>query len=226
MINSQGKKSEFSVFKAINADKGVYEIKWGYEPVVERVTKLNEKTGEYEFTGETKETSFCTYAIERFYTKPSTYAIDKLFDKSTKYPSMSEMKIMAEGLGVEENQMVTWMKERLKKNILAYDSSSNVNGFTINGIKVWLDKSTRVGLLLRFQSEQAEGKTETTLWYNGMSFPLPIEQAIQMLYAIEGYASACYDHTQQMVAAVDAMTTVDELLAFVYVGTYPDMLAF
>ena len=37
-------------------------------------------------------------------------------------------------------------KEKLEA-ILAYDTSSDVNGFMLNGNKVWLDKETRVGLM-------------------------------------------------------------------------------
>jgi hypothetical protein len=37
--------------------------------------------------------------------------------------------------------------------------------------------------------------TDTVLWQDGMQFPLPLEDAINLLYAIEIYASACYDNT-------------------------------
>jgi hypothetical protein len=43
---------------------------------------------------------------------------------------------------------------------------------------MWLDKETRVGLKLRFEAELASGKTETTLWYDGLSFNLSLEQAV------------------------------------------------
>ena len=59
--------------------------------------------------------------------------------------------------------------------IKLYDQSSEVNEFYIHDLPVWLDKETRVGLRLRFESETAVGKTETTLWYNNMQFPLQLE---------------------------------------------------
>ena len=38
-------------------------------------------------------------------------------------------------------------KEMLLAEIDAYDTSSAVNGFMLNGLLVWLDKATRVGLM-------------------------------------------------------------------------------
>ena len=38
-------------------------------------------------------------------------------------------------------------KTEVETAITAYDSSSSVNAFLLNGIQVWLDKATRVGLM-------------------------------------------------------------------------------
>ena len=122
--------------------------------------------------------------------------------------------------GLEFNR---WL---LKAKIEAYDSSAHVNEFTIGGVSVWLDKATRSGLLLRFQSEKAMGKTETTLWYNGMKFELLIDAAIQMLYALEAYASACYDVTQMHLTFKDSTDDVELLKAYDYTSGYPEKLAF
>ena len=95
--------------------------------------------------------------------------------------------------------------------IEAYDSSSAVNEFYIQDMPVWLDKSTRSGLMLRFNSELAMKKENTTLWYNGMSFTLPLSSAIQMLYALEVYASECYDNTQFHLANIEKLETLEEI---------------
>lgn len=118
------------------------------------------------------------------------------------------------------------VKREKINNILEYDSSSEVNEFSINDIPVWLDKATRVGLELRFRAEQAQGFTTTTLWYESMQFSLSIEQAIQMLYAIELYASACYDNTQRHLATVGNMTTKEEVENYDYKVGYPEKLRF
>ena len=117
-------------------------------------------------------------------------------------------------------------RHKKRNEILEYDKSSEVNSFYVGEMSIWLDKATRAGLLLRFQAEAAQGLVSTSLWYNGTQFPLQVEQAIQMLYAIELYASACYDNTQRHYAAINALTTVDELEQYDYRSGYPDKLRF
>ena len=119
-----------------------------------------------------------------------------------------------------------WM---LKTRIEMYDSSKHVNSFTIGGMETWLDKATRVGLKLRFEAEIRMGKQQTTLWQDGISFPLPLvgeTTAIDMIDGIELYASACYDVTQMHLAAVAAMEDVESIKAYDYTSGYPQKLAF
>lgn len=113
-----------------------------------------------------------------------------------------------------------------RDEILAFDSSEEVNQFSMQEHGVWLDKATRAGLMLRFNAEVAIGKEITTLWHEGMMFELPIGNAIQMLYAIENYASACYDNTQRHLAEVDKLETKEEIEAYDYRVGYPEKLEF
>lgn len=117
-------------------------------------------------------------------------------------------------------------RQRKVREIERYDSSNEVNQFFVSEIPVWLDKATRAGLLLRFQAEKAQGLIFTALWYNGVQFPLSVDNAIAMLYAIELYASACYDNTQRHLAAVNALTTIEEIEAYDYKVGYPQQLNF
>lgn len=52
--------------------------------------------------------------------------------------------------------------EKIKKNLIKkvdeFDSSDEVNSFFLNGIKVWLDKDTRVGLMNSLTIEKNSGK--------------------------------------------------------------------
>ena len=112
------------------------------------------------------------------------------------------------------------------EEILEYDSSEKVNAFNIGEYEVWLDKATRAGLMLRFQAEQAMGKTETVLWYDGMSFPLNLEMAFQMLFALENYASMCYDNTQSHISKVKSISTQEELDLYDFTAGYPTKLQF
>ena len=118
------------------------------------------------------------------------------------------------------------IKARKVDEILAYDSSSAVNEFSIGGVPMWLDKATRAGLLLRFEAEGKVGRTETTLWNDGQSYTLPLEQAQQILIALELYASACYDNTQSHIAEVQKMESKEAVEAYDYTTGYPSKLAF
>ena len=118
------------------------------------------------------------------------------------------------------------IKGRKADEILAYDSSEAVNEFTIGGQSVWLDKATRAGLLLRFEAESKVGREQTTLWNNGQSYTLPLADAMQMLIALELYASECYDNTQRHLAEVSKLETIAEVEAYDYTIGYPNKLAF
>lgn len=123
-------------------------------------------------------------------------------------------------------QLLERAKQGKIAEIDAYDSSDEVNGFTYNGVDMWLDKATRSGLLMRFTAEQAMGKATTTLWYDSYHFDLPIEHAFQLLYALENYASACYDRTAAHKAAVEALESIEEVEAYDFRSGYPERLVF
>ena len=129
----------------------------------------------------------------------------------------------------ENPESLECQKRLLRERIMAYDSSEHVNSFSIGGINTWLDKATRVGLKLRFEAEKRLGKTETTLWQNGMQFPLPLVgdvTALDMLDGIELYASACYDVTQMHLANIAKLTSVEEVKNYDYTAGYTEKLKF
>lgn len=117
-------------------------------------------------------------------------------------------------------------KEKKIAKLVTYDQSSAVNEFTFNGIPMWLDKATRDGLHLRFLAEQAAGKENTTLWFGTMSFEIPISNVFQLLYAIEVYASACYDRTAAHKAAIEALTSIEDVDGYDFTTGYPEKLNF
>lgn len=125
-----------------------------------------------------------------------------------------------------EEEILNMEKDYKIEEIIRYDSSSEVNIFYVGDQSMWLDKATRVGLKLRFDAELNAGKTITILWYEGMSFELELANAIQMLNAIEIYASACYDNTQKHIANVKSMNTIGDVNSYDYRTGYPDYLRF
>lgn len=137
-----------------------------------------------------------------------------------------ELYVLPETSEKTEDEIFNEEKQYIIEEIIRYDSSREVNEFYIQGIPVWLDKSTRAGLMLRFNSELALKKDTTTLWYEGQSFTLPLNTAMQMLYALEVYASECYDNTQLHLSNVDKLETLEELKEYDYRGGYPEKLNF
>lgn len=112
------------------------------------------------------------------------------------------------------------------REINHYDSSISINEFFLGKTSIWLDKATRAGLKLRFEAEISLGKETTTLWYNNIQYSLELNKAIQMLLAIEVYASACYDNTQFHISEVAKLSTIEDLEAYDYTIGYPDKLTF
>lgn len=117
-------------------------------------------------------------------------------------------------------------KEEVIRAIEQYDTSDNVNSFSLNGVKVWLPKETRVGLMNSTTIEKNSGKEESTMWFNGICITVNCDAAIQMLSSLELYALACYNKTAEHKLAVSQLTEVSEVKAYDYTIGYPDKLSF
>lgn len=105
-----------------------------------------------------------------------------------------------------------------------YDKSEQVNGFYLAGQHAWLDKATRVGLANSIVIEKSAGKTDTTLYLNGTALTIGIEQAQQMLAALELYALDCYRKTEEHKATINALNTIEEVESYDCTQGYPEQL--
>lgn len=189
----------------------IYDLRWGIQS-----TGLVEETGE----------EYCTYQLCRYVGELSpTKFVDEIIPLMTREAKLTELNTILIELGASEEFRINTLRNYLLYRISEYDKSKAVNSFIIDEQEVWLDKATRVGLKLRFESELAQGMTDTVLWQDGMQFPLPLENAIGMLYVIEVYASACYDNTQMHLSKVNNLTTLEKLLTYDYKVGYPEKLS-
>lgn len=105
-----------------------------------------------------------------------------------------------------------------------YDKSDSVNGFYLGEQHAWLDKATRVGLANSIAIEKAAGKTETTLYLNGVALTIDIERAQQMLAALELYALDCYRKTEEHKITIVALTDINETESYDITQGYPEQL--
>lgn len=119
---------------------------------------------------------------------------------------------------------LTLAKKAKIAEIAAYDTSDKVNGFVLNGLLVWLDKATRVGLMNSTTIAKAMGQPTTTLWLGGQKLVVDCDKAIQLLSALEMYALECFNVTASHKAAVGELKTIEDVKAYDYKAGYPKML--
>lgn len=105
-----------------------------------------------------------------------------------------------------------------------HDTSSAVNGFILNGQRVWLDKATRVGLMNSTTIAKAMGQPTTTLWLGDAKLVVECDKAIQLLSALEMYALECFNVTAAHKRTIAEMTTVEQVLGYDYKEGYPQTL--
>lgn len=128
-----------------------------------------------------------------------------------------------ENVGTEAD-VLNSAKASVLAAIEAYDTSSAVNGFILNGQRVWLDKATRVGLMNSTTIAKAMGLPTTTLWLGDAKLVVECDKAIQLLSALEMYALECFNVTAAHKKAVSEMGTVESVLGYDYKAGYPKVL--
>lgn len=122
------------------------------------------------------------------------------------------------------NRRLARAKREVLKKIDAYDTSSTVNGFALNGTVVWLDKATRVGLMNSTSITKAMGQPTTTLWLGESKMEVPCDTAIQLLSALEMYALECFNVTAAHKVAVSELTSIEEVEKYDITAGYPAQL--
>ena len=122
------------------------------------------------------------------------------------------------------NRGLARAKREILKHIEAYDTSSAVNGFVLNGAVVWLDKATRVGLMNSTTIAKAMGQATTTLWLGDTKLEVGCDMAIQLLSSLEMYALECFNVTAAHKKAVAELTDIGEVLSYDYTKGYPEKL--
>ena len=123
-----------------------------------------------------------------------------------------------------EDEVIAELKELKNDEITKYDTSSNVNVFSLNGVDVWLDRDTRVGLMNSTTIAKNMGQENTILWLGTVKITVKCDQAIQLLSALEMYALSCFNKTAEHKKNVEALSTINEIVSYDYTVGYPEKL--
>ena len=208
MVKTFGESADFAAFKVIDGD--IYRVAWAKTMQVEKTED-----------GQEKESSLCDYMLERYDYKPSMDLVLNDILSSGEQASMEEIKEISEGLGAEP---LGYMKKAMLAYIEKYDASSSVNSFLLNGMEVWLDKATRVGLMNSTTIAKSMGQQKTTLWLGSYQLEVDCDKAIQLLSALEMYALECFNVTAAHKKAVSELDNIEGVLTYDYKSGYPEKL--
>lgn len=208
MVRTFGEAADFAAFRVIDGD--IYRVAWAKTMQVEKTED-----------GQEKESSLCDYMLERYDYKPSMEFVLNDILSSGEQASMEEIKEISEGLGAEP---LGYMKKAMLAYIEKYDASSSVNSFLLNGMEVWLDKATRVGLMNSTTIAKSMGQEKTTLWLGSYQLEVDCDKAIQLLSALEMYALECFNVTAAHKKAVMELDNIEGVLTYDYKSGYPEKL--
>lgn len=208
MVKTFGEAADFTAFKVVDGD--IYRVAWAKTIQVEKAGN-----------GKVKESPLCDYMLERYDYKPSMDLVLNDILASGEQASMKEIREISDGLGAEP---LGYMKKAMLAYIEKYDASSSVNSFLLNGMEVWLDKVTRMGLMNSTTIAKAAGQEETTLWLGDIELVVDCDKAIKLLSALEIYALECFNVTARHKAAVNKLDNIDAVMTYDYREGYPEKL--
>jgi hypothetical protein len=90
---------------------------------------------------------------------------------------------------------------------------------------MWLDHDLRQQLRISLDALSQAGRESVTKWIDGVEYTYPIDVWYYMLGLVEVYASDALNVTESHKAAINALTSVEEVEAYQFTG-YPDKLIF
>ena len=125
-----------------------------------------------------------------------------------------------------DKMMLEQAKLTKTREITEYNSSENVDGFYLNGVKHWLTLDERKAAELSTKAHITLGHETTEQCMGGVFYTFPCESLIYMLAELEIYALECLNHAKRQEAEVMTITDIEAVEKYDVTKGYPEMLRF
>lgn len=125
-----------------------------------------------------------------------------------------------------DKMMLEQAKLTKTREITEYNSSENVDGFYLNGVKHWLTLDERKAAELSTKAHITLGHETTEQCMGGVFYTIPCESLIYMLAELEIYALECLNHAKRQEAEVMTITDIEAVEKYDVTKGYPEMLRF
>lgn len=143
------------------------------------------------------------------------------------YPSANVKEVWDMQLTPITQRTLDDAKAEMIQKIDDYDSSDNVNGFTVNdSIEGWFTPEERSNYNSSISAAKLLGVDELSFFVGDMLITVPTLMAEQMLAQLQLYADQCYIVTRGHKADVEELQTIEEVDAYPYQSGYPQKLNF
>ena len=118
-------------------------------------------------------------------------------------------------------------KTEMIQRIDEYDTSDNVNGFTINDeVEGWFTPEERSNYRSSIDAAKLLGVSGLSFYVGDMLLEVTPTQAEYMLAQVQLYADQCFMVTKQHKLTVEALETIEEVDKFDYTADYPQKINF
>jgi hypothetical protein len=118
-------------------------------------------------------------------------------------------------------------KEEMIEKITEYDSSTEVNSFTINNeIEGWLTPEERSNYKSSIDAAKLVGLNELSFFIGDMLLTVSPTQAEYMLAQIQLYADQCYIVTKEHKIEVMNLESIEDVDSYDYTKDYPEKINF
>ena len=145
-------------------------------------------------------------------------------------PSVEQLEAWGFQEWIEPAPTPEQLLERAKADKIAeleaYNTSEEVDSFTIDGKVMWLDHDIRQQLRISLDANQQAGREIVKKWFNGEPFEFPIDVWYYMLGQVEVYAGDALNVTEAHKAAINALESVEDVEEYNFTIGYPEKLSF